>query len=42
MAPNGTYTTQLQAGLGMVAETLELLRIWEPGMIPSRLADRAV
>jgi hypothetical protein len=42
MAPNGSYTTQLQAGLGMVAETLALLRVWEPGMIPSRLAERAV
>lgn len=42
MAPAAPYTTQLQAGLGMVAETLELLRIWEHGMIPARLADRAV
>lgn len=42
MAETAQYTTQLQAGLGMVAETLELLRIWEPGMIPSRLADKAV
>ena len=42
MAPNGTYTTQFQAGLGMVAETLALLRVWEPGMMPSRLAERAV
>jgi hypothetical protein len=36
------YTTQLQAGLGMIPETMELLRLWEPGMIPSKLADRAV
>lgn len=36
------YTTQLQAGLGMIPETLELLRLWEPDMIPSRLADRAI
>ena len=36
------YTTQLQAGLGMVAETLDLLRLWEPGLIPAHLADRAV
>jgi hypothetical protein len=42
MATNDTYTTQLQAGLGMVAETLALLRVWEPGMLPSRLAERAV
>jgi len=36
------YTTQLAAGLGMVPETFELLRIWEPGMNPSALADLAV
>ncbi|KIH76250.1 Putative inner membrane protein [Geoalkalibacter ferrihydriticus] len=36
------YTTQLQAGLGMIPETMDLLRLWEPGMIPSHLADRAV
>ena len=36
------YTTQLQAGLGMVTETLDLLRLWEPGLIPAHLADRAV
>ncbi|MBJ6127397.1 BrxA family protein [Microvirga splendida] len=29
-APN--YTTQLQAGLGLMPETLKLLAIWEPGM----------
>jgi hypothetical protein len=26
------YTTQLQAGLGLVPETLKLLALWEPGM----------
>jgi len=36
------YTTQLQAGLGMIPETLELLRLWQPGMSPSKLADRVV
>jgi hypothetical protein len=36
------YTTQLQAGLGMIPETMVLLRLWEPGLIPSHLADRAV
>ena len=36
------YTTQLQAGLGMIPETLDLLRLWEPGLIPTHLADRAV
>jgi hypothetical protein len=36
------YTTQLQAGLGMVPETLDLLRLWKPGMIPARLAEEVV
>lgn len=36
------YTTQLQAGLGMIPETLDLLRLWEPGMIPARLAERVI
>lgn len=36
------YTTQLAAGLGMIPETLDLLRLWEPGMIPTRLAERVV
>lgn len=36
------YTAQLQAGLGMIPETLELLRLWEPGMIPARLKERAI
>ncbi|MBM9538587.1 BrxA family protein [Desulfobulbus alkaliphilus] len=36
------YTTQLQAGLGMIPETLDLLRLWEPGMLPSQLADRVI
>jgi hypothetical protein len=26
----------------MIPETVELLRLWQPGMIPARLADRAV
>jgi Putative inner membrane protein (DUF1819) len=26
------YTTQLQAGLGLMPETLKLLALWEPGM----------
>lgn len=36
------YTTQLQAGLGMIQETLALLRLWEPGLKPAHLADQAV
>lgn len=36
------YTTQLQAGLGMIPETQDLLRLWQPGLIPAHLADRAI
>jgi hypothetical protein len=36
------YTTQLQAGLGMIQETLDLLRIWEPGVRPSPFAEQVV
>ncbi len=36
------YTTQLAAGLGMIPETLQLLRLWEPGMIPARLSEKAI
>ncbi len=36
------YTTQLQAGLGMISETIDLLRLWEPGMTPSQLSDRVI
>lgn len=41
-AAPASYTTQLQAGLGMIPETLDLLRLWEPGMIPARLAEKAI
>lgn len=36
------YTTQLQAGLGMINETLDLLRIVESGDTPTRLSSRAL
>ena len=42
MTTDAPYTTQLQAGLGMITETLDLLRLWEPGMIPARLAERVI
>ena len=42
MAKARTYTTQLQAGLGMIHETLDLLRLWHPGDGPTKLADRAI
>ncbi len=32
MTVKARYTTQLQAGLGLVPETKKLLMIWEPGM----------
>ena len=36
------YTTQLQAGLGLVQETRLLLRIWEPGMSSPALYQAAL
>jgi hypothetical protein len=36
------FTTQLQAGLGMIQETVGLLRLWQPGETPARLADKAI
>jgi len=39
---NVTYTTKLQAGLGMLDETRELLHLWEPGMSAPRLHEVAL
>lgn len=36
------YTTQLQAGLGLLDETRQLLQVYQPGMAPSQLADAAL
>ncbi|MBV8228027.1 MAG: DUF1819 family protein [Verrucomicrobia bacterium] len=36
------YTTQLQAGLGMIQETFDLLRLWQPGDTPKQLCDKAI
>lgn len=36
------YTTQLQAGLGLVDETKALLELWTPGTSPARLFERAL
>jgi hypothetical protein len=36
------YTTQFQAGLGMIHETMDLLRLWEPGMGARDLSRKAV
>jgi len=38
----GRYTTQLQAGLGMVSETRALLDLWQPGMDAPALAQAAL
>lgn len=38
----GMYTTQLQAGLGLIQETRSLLGIWEPGMSTSELYQSAL
>jgi hypothetical protein len=37
-----TYTTQLQAGLGMMTETIALLELWCPGMDIPTLFDTAL
>jgi hypothetical protein len=42
MDPQRQYTTQLQAGLGMVSETISLLRLWEPGDTAASLSQKAV
>ena len=36
------YTTQFQAGLGMVAETMNLLALWLPGDSPAKLSEKAI
>ena len=36
------YTTQLQAGLGLIQETRSLLAIWQPGMSASQLYQQAL
>lgn len=36
------YTTQLQAGLGMVGETRKLFELWEPGMSSTQLFQIAL
>ncbi|MDM7986254.1 MAG: DUF1819 family protein [Smithella sp.] len=36
------YTTQLGAGLGLIPETMALIRLWSPGMNANKLADLAI
>ena len=42
MADARPFTTQLQAGLGMINETMGLLQLWEPGETPAQLAEKAI
>lgn len=42
MAVGKPYTTQLQAGLGLVDETRTLLELWSPGMPANRLQQVAL
>ncbi len=42
VAYNSSYTTQLQAGLGLVNETKTLLDLWSPGMSASQLYQAAL
>ncbi|WP_414616806.1 BrxA family protein, partial [Stenotrophomonas muris] len=42
MADNTPYTTQLQAGLGLVNETKTLLDLWSPGMSANQLHQVAL
>ncbi len=42
MAENKPYTTQLQAGLGLVNETKTLLDLWAPGMSANQLHQVAL
>ena len=42
MPAEKNYTSRLGAGLGMIHETLDLLRLWQPGLTPLRLAKHAL
>ncbi len=42
MANDQLYTTQLGAGLGVIAETRILLDLWHPGMTSSALYQAAL
>lgn len=42
MSEDQTYTTQLQAGLGLVDETKTLLELWLPGMSANQLHQAAL
>ncbi len=42
MKINRTYTTRLQAGLGLIPETKQLLSLWKEGMSASELTQQAL
>ena len=42
MTDNKPYTTQLQAGLGLVNETKTFLELWSPGMSANQLYQVAL
>jgi hypothetical protein len=42
MGESRPYTTQLGAGLGMIQETFDLLRLWQPGDTPKQLCDKTI
>lgn len=42
MSQQRYYTTQLQAGLGLLEETRQLLQVYQPGMTASQLYDAAL
>lgn len=42
MSAENNYTTQLQAGLGLIHETMALIRLWSPGTNANKLADHAI
>lgn len=42
MSQRPLYTTQLQAGLGLIEETQRLLELYEPGMSSQQLYERAL
>ena len=42
MSQQRYYTTQLQAGLGLLEETRQLLQVYQPGMSASQLYEAAL
>ena len=42
MSVDRFYTTQLQAGLGLLSEMRQLIQVYQPGMTPSQLYDAAL